>query len=71
VDDEIPVETVRNVVVVTDGAGEVRDLTFEYTRADGSHCIVAMPLTLKPRDRGTRLLNRFRVHGIEVRVLKT
>jgi hypothetical protein len=70
VDDEIPLTTVRNVVIVTDAAGKVRDLTFEYTREDGTHVLVAMPLTLKAHDRGTRLLNRFRVHGIEVRVLR-
>jgi hypothetical protein len=70
VDEEIPLGSVRNVVVVADARGKVRDLTFEYTRTDGVHVSVAMPLMLKVRDRGTHLLNRFRAYGIDVRTLK-
>lgn len=67
-DEEIPIETVRNVVVITK-AGDVRDLAFEYTRGDGVPRSVVLPLTLKTRDYGTRLLNRFRAHGIPVKAI--
>jgi hypothetical protein len=67
-DEEIPIETLWNVIVITK-AGDVRELAFEYTRGDGVPCSVVLPLTLKTRDHGTRLLNRFRAHGIPVKAI--
>jgi hypothetical protein len=70
VDEDIRPAAVRDAVVLIDGAGTPSSLSVEFDRADGVHAFLVVPLTLGPRDRGTRLLNRLRAHGIAVRTLR-
>jgi hypothetical protein len=70
VDEDIRPEAVRDAVVFVDGSGVPQDLSVEFDRADGQHCFLFVPLKAVPADRGTRLLNRLRVHGVKVRVLR-
>jgi hypothetical protein len=67
-DEDIPIDTVHDVVVIQRRDGS-HELAFEYIRSDGTHCAIVLWLALAPRDRGTRLLNKFRVHGIPVKIM--